>query len=126
VSSAERIALRAQKKAQEMGLKVSVAVVDASGHLIYFRRMDGTKVASIKLALDKAYTSAIYRKKTGDLAKPSQPGAAAYGLSSCPRTIVFKGGVPLLDKKGNTVGAIGVSGASASQDEQVALSALQP
>lgn len=124
LQSAARVSQLAIKKASEMKLEVCIAIVDSTGNLIHFQRMDGTKVASVTIALDKAYTAASYQKSTGALGKVSQPGTAAYGLITVPRTIVFQGGVPIKSKDGSTIGGIGISGASAAQDEEIALYAL--
>lgn len=102
---------------------IAVAVCDLGGHLIAFARMDEAKPAVVKIAIDKAYSSAIYRATTGKLWEISQPGEPASGLAAVDRTITFQGGVPV-NFEGAVVGGVGVSGAAAHIDEEIALSAV--
>jgi uncharacterized protein GlcG (DUF336 family) len=103
---------------------IAVAVTDLGGHLIAFARMDAAKPAVVKIAIDKAYSSAIYRATTGKLQEISLPGEPAYGLQAVNRTITFQGGIPVHDK-GVIVGGVGVSGAAAHIDEEIALAAVE-
>ncbi len=103
---------------------IAVAVCDLGGHPIAFLRMDEAKPAVVQIAIDKAYSSAIYRASTGVLQELAQPGAMAYGLASVPRTITFQGGIPIT-VDGAVVGGIGVSGAAADVDEAIALAAVE-
>jgi len=103
---------------------VAVAVCDLGGHLIAFARMDDAKPAVVQIATDKAYSSAIYRATTGKLWELSQPGAEGHGLQNVPRTITMKGGVPV-KHNGVVIGGIGVSGAAAQVDEDIAQKAAE-
>jgi uncharacterized protein GlcG (DUF336 family) len=118
---AERMARTACDAAQEEGCLVSAAVVDAGGHLVAFRRMDGAEFAGATVAVDKAYTSAGNRIATLDLRDQVAPGGdlAGYYAASGGRFIAFGGGVPLW-YDGIVVGAVGVSGASGEQDHAFA------
>ena len=111
----------AEAAADAMGIAISVAVVDSGDQLVAFERMDGADLVTIDLARDKAFSALVNRMPTGDLAPLVQPGAEFYGYDSLAggRMIVFAGGIPL-ERDGVLVGAIGVSGGSADQDQRAA------
>lgn len=110
----------ALKKAQEMGLKMNIAIVDDATHLMAFSRMEGAWLGSIDIAIKKAKTARFFDMPTRLLGKMSQPGEPLYGIEITNQGLVsFPGGV-LLMSGGEIVGAIGVSGATADQDEEVA------
>ena len=96
---------------------VSVAVVDAGGHLVAFQRMDGAEIAGPTLATDKAYTAVAHRIATHELTVLTAPGGPLQGMYSNGggRYVAFAGGIPLW-RAGRVVGAIGVSGGTAAQD----------
>lgn len=114
------------EKAREIGVPMSIAVVDDSGELKAFSRMDGASVVSVKVAIDKGYTvaatgfpstSALYEFVRED-------GPLALGFAHVDRIKTFGGGVVLND--GDTaIGAVGVSGGHYSQDEVVAVAAAE-
>src|SRR3954469_15025436 len=121
LADARRIIAAAEKKAQEIGQPMNVAVVDAGGNLLAFERMEGAWLGSIDISMKKAWTSRAFDIETGDLAKYSQSGDEFFGIhaSNGGKVMIFAGGVPL--KQGNTVvGAIGVSGGMGKQDQAVA------
>ncbi|MFE3450972.1 heme-binding protein [Nonomuraea sp. NPDC059194] len=116
------IALRmceaAIRQASREGALVSVAVVDAGGHLVSFQRMEGAEIAGPVLAPGKAYTSVANRIATADLAALTAPGGELYGLAG-DRFVCFGGGVPLWADYGEderVVGGVGVSGGTVAQD----------
>ena len=108
-----------------MAVAMSVAVVDSGDQLVVFERMDGADLIGITLARDKAFTALTNRMPTRDLAPVVQPGTEFYGYESIAggRTIVFAGGMPL-ERDGVLVGAVGVSGGSAKQDQRAADAAV--
>jgi len=111
----------ARARATELGALLSVAVVDAGGHLVAFIRMDGAEIAGPILARDKAYTAVAHRCPTDELTELVSPGAALAGMNSADggRYIAFGGGLPLWS--GNrVVGGVGVSGGTAEQDVDAA------
>ncbi len=112
--------------AQTIAQKVNIAVVDASGILLSFVRMQGAALHSIDIAIDKAYTSASFGLATLDWAKvlPAHSPALQQGLILRPRFVAFGGGVPIM-QQAVCVGAIGVSGASEEQDHAIAHAVLQ-
>ena len=107
--------------AGRMGVTMSCAVVDSGDQLVAFERMDGADLVTITLAKDKAYSALVNRMPTSELAQMVQPGTEYYGYDSVAggRMIVFGGGLPI-EMGGVLVGAVGVSGGSAEQDEQAA------
>ncbi|MEU7894859.1 MULTISPECIES: GlcG/HbpS family heme-binding protein [Nonomuraea] len=116
------IALRmceaAIRQASREGALVSVAVVDAGGHLVSFQRMEGAEIAGPVLAPGKAYTSVANRISTADLAPLTAPGGELYGLAG-DRFVCFGGGIPLWADYGEgerVVGGVGVSGGTVAQD----------
>jgi len=110
-------------KARALGVAANIAVVDAGGHLLYFVRMDGALLGSVDLAFRKARTSALFRTESGSLGQRSQPGGALWSIENSNGGLVtFGGGVPLLNRGGLCIGAVGVSGGSVEQDEQIARS----
>ena len=98
---------------------MAIAIVDTGGYLVYFEKMQDTQTGSVDLAIEKARTSALFKRPT----RVFQDGVAAGGdglrLLRLTGTIPNAGGVPII-ADGRLVGAIGVSGGSVEQDEQVA------
>ncbi|HEX2321544.1 MAG TPA: heme-binding protein [Streptosporangiaceae bacterium] len=115
----------AERKAAEMGHPFVIAIVDDSGVLKAFSRMDGAALLSVQIAQDKAYTAAGFGLSTDawhDFVKDDAPLAmgAAPGID---RLIVFGGGFPIMIG-GKLAGAIGVSGGHYTQDMDVANAGL--
>jgi uncharacterized protein GlcG (DUF336 family) len=104
-----------------MGVAMNIAVVDEGNNLVAFQRMDGAWLGSIDIAQGKAYTARAFNMSTQDLAPLCQPGEALFGIhaSNEGRLIIFSGGIPL-ERSGEVVGAIGVSGGAVEQDQAVA------
>ncbi|MBP2654444.1 MAG: ATP/cobalamin adenosyltransferase [Firmicutes bacterium] len=107
----------AETKAKEIGVPMVVAVVDQGGILVAQERMEGALLASVSLALDKAYTASALRMSTEEAAGLVQPGQPLYGLNSVVggRIVVFGGGVPIVEN-GDVIGGLGVSGGSVKED----------
>lgn len=122
---ARRMCEAARDRAASLGVVVSVAVVDAGGHLVSFDRMDAAEIAGPQLALDKAFTAVAHRCATADLTSDAAPGGSLAGLASNGggRYVVFPGGLPLWSPDGRVVAGVGVSGASAEQDHACAVAA---
>lgn len=121
LEAAKQIVKGAENKADEMGVPMVISVVDQSGNLVAFHRMDGALLASIDISINKAFTAVSLKMPTHELADKAQPGKPLYGIQSTNngRIVIFGGGFPLkID--GQIVGAIGVSGGSVEQDILVA------
>src|SRR5918994_145663 len=121
LQDARRVISAAESKAQEIGQPMNIAVVDAGGNLVSHVRMDGAWIGSIDISINKAFTSRAFDISTKELAEPSQPGGQFYGIhvSNAGRIRIFAGGNPL-SRDGEVVGAVGVSGGSGEQDQEVA------
>jgi uncharacterized protein GlcG (DUF336 family) len=119
LAAARLIVAAVEAEARTIGVAMSCAVVDSGGQLVAFERMDAADLVTVTLAQDKAWTALVNRMPTGDLGPLAQPGAEFYGYASVAggRTIVFAGGLPL-ERDGVLVGAVGVSGGDAAQDER--------
>ncbi|MCW9009049.1 heme-binding protein [Marinobacter sp.] len=107
----------AAAKASEIGVPMCIAVVDESGTLIAFERMDGGKVTSVTIAQDKAYTAAAARKATHDYNAANVPGNLAFGIHTevGGRLSTVGGGLPVM-VDGEVVGGIGLSSGTPQQD----------
>lgn len=116
----------AREKAEKIGSPSNIAVVDAFGYLLAHIRMNEAQLPSIEHAIHKAKTSALFHKPTIDLKKDAEPKGGLYGLNNTlsNSVIVFAGGMPL-KKQGNVVGAIGISGGTPEQDQQIAEHAIK-
>jgi len=111
----------AREKAEKQGTLMDIAVVDAGANLTAFVRMDGAFLGSIDIAIKKAKTARFFDMPTGKLGELAQPGQPLFNIEfSNGGLITFPGGLPLKDKNGNIIGAIGVSGSSVENDHEVA------
>ena len=121
LADAKRMIEAGEKKADEIGQPMNIAVADAGGNLVAHVRMDGAWIGSIDISQKKAYTSRAFDIATKDLAEHSQSGKQFFGIhaSNDGKIMIFAGGVPL-KKGGQVVGAVGVSGGSGDQDHAVA------
>ncbi|TVQ07493.1 MAG: heme-binding protein [Balneolaceae bacterium] len=113
LDDATRIADAAQARAEQDNWTVVIAVVDEGGHLLLLRRLDGTQLGSVEIAIQKAKTAVYYKRPT----KAFQDGVAAgnVGILNLPNVLPFEGGIPVMHN-GKAIGAIGVSGVTAAQD----------
>jgi uncharacterized protein GlcG (DUF336 family) len=109
----------AQKKAEEIGVPEVLCVADAAGYPIALRRIDGGKVTSVQIAMNKAFTAAGHRRPTHQY-KNALPGEEAFGIFTQHegRFTVFVGGFPIF-VDGQCVGSIAASGGNGEQDTVV-------
>ncbi len=96
---------------------VTIAVVDDGGHPLALERLDGAAPVSAYIATEKARTSAMGRRPSGDYEEMIKAGRNAF--LSAPLTAMLEGGVPIV-VDGQVIGAVGVSGVKSSEDAQVA------
>lgn len=116
----------ARKMAVKTKTQMCIAIVDSGADLKAFHRMDGAWVGSIDIAIKKAKTAVFFGMPTGEIGKLSQPGGPLYGIEhSNDGLITFPGGLPIVDKDGVLVGAIGVSGSSVENDHTVAMAGVK-
>lgn len=116
----------AARWADQAGVRVNIAVVDAGGNLAAFLRMPGAFLHSIDIAIDKAYTAAGFGLPTGAWTEvlATHSRAVQAGIPMRPRMVCFGGGLPL-KFGGRVIGGIGVSGGSEQEDEACARAGLE-
>jgi len=118
LEGAKKIAAVAEAKAKADGARVVIAVVDEGGSLLLLERLDNTQVASVNVGIDKARTAAIYRRPSKVFEDQVKNGrVSALALHGA---VALQGGVPII-VGGQVIGAIGVSGETPGQDEDIAI-----
>jgi uncharacterized protein GlcG (DUF336 family) len=118
LAAATQVADAAEAEARKNNWAVSIAVLDDSGQMILFRRMDGAKLVATDIAIRKARTAVYFQSPTKDLEAEVAGGRTA--LLPIDGFMPLEGGVPLISSD-QLVGAIGVSGVTGGQDAQCAL-----
>jgi uncharacterized protein GlcG (DUF336 family) len=109
--------------ASGLHLAICVAVVDRAGHLVLYGRMDGAPLVSASLAQDKAWTAVAFGVETHLLWEQiHEAPALVHGLPKNDRVMVIGGGAPIT-ADGQVVGAVGISGGTPAQDQQLARTA---
>jgi uncharacterized protein GlcG (DUF336 family) len=121
LEGARKALAAAEVRAKEIGVPMNIAVVDSACHLLAFARMDGAKITSINIAIDKAFTAAGHRAPTSIYKENVWPGGPAFSIwnSNGGRFLTIAGGVPIV-QDGVVVGAVGCSTGTPPQDEDVA------
>ena len=114
---AKKIAAAAEVEAKKRGATVVIAVVDDGGYLLVLERLDDTQVASVDVGIAKARTAAIFRRPSKVFEDQVKNGRVA--ALALPGAVALQGGVPVIID-GRVVGAIGVSGNSPQEDEDIA------
>ena len=121
LAQAKTVVDSAFAKAQQLGVKMNIAVVDTGTHLKAFARMDGAWLGSADISIRKARTARLFDMPTGAIGQLSQPGGPLYAIEhSNGGLITFPGGVPIVNAAGEVLGAIGVSGDTVENDHAVA------
>lgn len=122
LESARKVASAAIAEARKNNWNMAIAIVDPAGELVYFEKLDGTQAASVNIAIDKARSSARFKRPTKALQDVLATGGAGLRMLALDGAVPVEGGVPILmDAK--IVGAIGVSGGTSQQDGEVATTA---
>ena len=121
---AKKMADAAESMAITKGLKIVIAIMDDHGNLKYYRRMDDNNFVSVRMAQLKALTSASIPISTKDLSKrneslPNGPYLAVPGI------VLLEGGLPIITKEGQHIGAIGISGATPELDGMCAQAGIE-
>jgi uncharacterized protein GlcG (DUF336 family) len=125
LTQAETALAAARQAADAIGVPMNIAVLDAGVHLKAFSRMDGALLGSIDIALGKARTAALFGLSTETIGEFSKPGGTSPGLElTNGGLVVFAGGLPIRDKDGVLLGAVGVSGGAVAQELKVAQAAI--
>src|SRR5213594_2809860 len=115
---AKKLVAAAEAEAKKRGATVVIAVVDDGGQLILLERLDDTQVASVEVAIGKARTAAIFRRPSKVFEDQVKNGRVA--ALALPGATPLQGGIPIT-VEGKVIGAIGASGNSPQEDEEIAL-----
>ncbi len=121
LEQAKKVAAGAIAESKKNNWRMAVAIVDNHGFLVYYERMDDTQTGSVGVALDKAKTSALYRRPTKALEDATVKGRVT--LLSLSGATPIEGGLPIM-VGGKVIGGIGVSGMNSDQDAQAAQAGL--
>jgi uncharacterized protein GlcG (DUF336 family) len=116
---AKKAATAALAEARKNNWTMAAAIVDTSGDLVYFEKVDGTQAASILIAQDKARSSVRFKRPTKALQDVLAAGGEGLRMLGLQGAVPVEGGIPLI-MGGKIVGAIGVSGGTSGQDGQCA------
>ena len=121
---ARKMAAGCEAKAKEMSWKMNISIVDSGTNQIFFERMDGAYLGSGDIARHKAETSARFPFPTRGVEQLAYgkdlKGGTLPGLALVPGIVAFAGGLPVMTEDKAHIGAIGVSGGTADQDETCA------
>ena len=120
---AKQVMAAAEKEANANQWPMAIAIVDSTGHLALFARIDQTQLGSVAVSIAKAETALNFRRPTKVFEDLMAAGGAGLRLSTMPGVAALEGGVPIV-VDGHVIGAIGVSGMLSSQDAQVAAAGL--
>ncbi|MFN7923502.1 MAG: heme-binding protein [Bryobacteraceae bacterium] len=114
---AKRAAAAAEAEANKRGSTVVIVVVDDGGHMLVLHRLDDTQVASVEVGIGKARTAAIFRRPSKVFEDQIRDGRVAS--LALPGATPLQGGIPIIGG-GKVIGAIGVSGNTPQEDEDIA------
>jgi uncharacterized protein GlcG (DUF336 family) len=119
LEQARKPAAAALAEAAKNKWTMAVAIVDTSGNLVYYEKMDHTQIASATVAIDKARSAAIYKRPTKAFQDALAAGGTGLRILRLRDAIPVEGGIPLVSD-GKIIGAIGVSGDTSANDNQCA------
>lgn len=119
IATAKRVAAAAVAEAERQGWLMAVAIADPNGDLVYFEKMDATQIGSIRVAIDKARSAAMFKRSTKVFENTLAAGGGNLRILGLEGAVPVEGGLPLLSD-GKIIGAIGVSGGLAHEDGVVA------
>ena len=120
---AKRLAAPAIAEARKNQWTMAVAIVDISGGLVYFEKMDDTQNGSVEVSISKARSAALFKRATKVFQDGIAGGGAGLRILTLKGAVPIEGGVPIV-VDGKIIGAIGVSGGTSDQDGVVAAAAL--
>ncbi len=119
LENAKKAAAPALAEAEKNHWNMAVAIVDPSGNLVYYEKMDNTQLGSANVAIDKARSAALFKRPTKALQDALAAGGEGLRVLRIQGAVPVEGGIPLMID-GKIVGAIGVSGGAPAQDGQCA------
>ena len=118
---AQKVLRAAEARARDGGFAMAIAIVDRAAYLKAFMRMDGTRLGPVDVALRKARTAALFETDTGSFGERAKAGGPIQSIElSNGGLSLLKGGLPIKNRRGEIIGAIGVSGSSGENDLLVA------
>ena len=122
LNEARVLSKKVREKAAAIGVNAVVAVSNKAGHPVLVECMDNAFIASYDIAVNKAFTVVSLKMSTSALKPLSQPGGSLYGIqfTNNGKIVIFGGGEPLYNKKGEIIGGLGVSGGTEEQDTALA------
>lgn len=123
VETAKQLAAPAIAEARKNQWTMAVAVVDISGGLVYFEKMDDTQNGSVDVSIAKARSAARFKRATKVFQDGLAAGGAGLRILALEGAVPIEGGVPIV-VGGKIIGAIGVSGGTSDQDGACAAAAL--
>ncbi len=115
LDAAKKAAASAIAEARKNNWTMAVAITDIGGDLVYFEKMDGTQTGSVRVALGKARSAALFKRPTKVFQDVVAAGGEGLRILGLEGAVPIEGGLPLL-MDGKIVGAIGVSGGTSQQD----------
>lgn len=122
LAEAQKISDAAQERAGQDNWNVVIVILDDGGNLISLRRMDGTQLGSIDVAIEKAKTALYFKRSTKQFQDMINDGNTA--LLGMPNLVAVEGGLPI--KRGDRIiGSIGISGVTSAQDGIIAEAAVK-
>ncbi len=119
LETARKVAAPALAEAAKNNWTIAVAIVDPSGNLVYYEKMDNTQLGSANVSIDKARSAAQFKRPTKAFQDAVAKGGEGLRVLALPGAIPLEGGIPLVSD-GKIVGAIGASGMTSAQDAQCA------
>jgi glc operon protein GlcG len=123
LDDAKRIIAAAEENANKNKWPVAIAVVDQAGFLVAFSRLENTQLGSVEVALQKAKTSAHFRRPTKVFEDMLATGGVNTKILNLPGAIPIEGGLPIV-RDGKIIGAIGVSGVKSTEDAVIATAGI--
>jgi len=119
LEQAKKAMVAAEAEARKNNWRVAIAIVDTAGHLVMYQRLDDTQTGSNQIAVDKAVSSAWYRRPTKAFQDELQRGGDGLRVLGFPKSSHADGGLPII-ADGKIIGGIGASGVRGDQDAMVA------
>lgn len=123
LDQAKKVLAAAEAEAKKNSWPVAIAIVDGSGFLVAFQRLDNTQLGSVEVAMEKAKTAALFRRPTKVFDELLAAGGANLRILKLPGALPIEGGIPIIHD-GKVIGAVGVSGVKSTEDAQVATAGI--
>jgi glc operon protein GlcG len=119
LEQAKKTAAAAEAEARKNNWAVVIAILDSGGHLVFLQRLDNTQFASVEIAQQKAFSAVAFRRPTKVFQDNLAGGGEGFRILRLEGATPVEGGLPII-VDGKIIGAIGVSGVTSQQDNQIA------